>query len=82
MKTDAEAKDRSIRVFSGQNQRGYLLLGHSESLISLSTQFKLRHLKRSLKAVILSRVDGEGPPASCAAGAFQQGVLRRLRGSG
>jgi chemotaxis protein methyltransferase CheR len=27
---------------------GYLLLGHSESLISLSTQFKLKHLKRDM----------------------------------
>ena len=27
---------------------GYLLLGHSESLISLSTDFRLKHLKNDM----------------------------------
>jgi chemotaxis protein methyltransferase CheR len=34
--------------YSRLNSGGFLLLGHSESLISLSSQFKLRHLKNDM----------------------------------
>ena len=45
-----EASKKTVinNFFSRLTEGGYLLLGHSESLISLSTQFKLRHLKHDM----------------------------------
>jgi chemotaxis protein methyltransferase CheR len=46
---DNEAKKRVLRVFYERLQPGgYLLLGHSESLINLSTDYELVHLKSDL----------------------------------
>ena len=46
---DAEGKRRTIATFFGRlRPGGYLLLGHAESLISLSSAFELRHLEREL----------------------------------
>jgi chemotaxis protein methyltransferase CheR len=46
---DDASKKVVIRNFYNRLvEGGYLLLGHSESLISLSTQFKLRHLKNDM----------------------------------
>lgn len=46
---DDQSKKLVIDNFYGRlNQGGYLLLGHSESLISLSSQFKLKHLKNDM----------------------------------
>ncbi|HSP34843.1 MAG TPA: protein-glutamate O-methyltransferase CheR [Thermoanaerobaculia bacterium] len=46
---DDSSKKVVIKNFHGRLiDGGYLLLGHSESLISLSTQFKLKHLKNDM----------------------------------
>jgi chemotaxis protein methyltransferase CheR len=46
---DCEEKRRVIDAFRAKlRPGGHLLLGHSESLIHLSTGFELRHLKRDL----------------------------------
>jgi chemotaxis protein methyltransferase CheR len=45
---DASKKVVVNNFYNRLNEGGYLLLGHSESLISLSTQFKLRHLKNDM----------------------------------
>ncbi len=43
---DREAKRKVIDSFyENLNQEGYLLLGHSESLLNITTNFKLKHLK-------------------------------------
>ncbi|TAK03128.1 MAG: protein-glutamate O-methyltransferase CheR [Candidatus Manganitrophaceae bacterium] len=46
---DLPAKKRVIEGFYGKlKQGGYLLLGHSESLMSLSTHYTLKHFKNDL----------------------------------
>lgn len=46
---DVEAKKKVIENFYRKLRKdGYLLLGHSESLLSLSTKFKLKHLKNDM----------------------------------
>ena len=45
---DASKKVVVSNFYNRLVEGGYLLLGHSESLISLSTQFKLRHLKNDM----------------------------------
>jgi chemotaxis protein methyltransferase CheR len=45
---DASKKVVVTNFYNRLAEGGYLLLGHSESLISLSTQFKLRHLKNDM----------------------------------
>lgn len=46
---DAETKRRVIQTFYDRlRPGGYLLLGHSESLINVSSAFELSHLKRDL----------------------------------
>ncbi|HEX3070971.1 MAG TPA: protein-glutamate O-methyltransferase CheR [Thermoanaerobaculia bacterium] len=45
---DVSKKVVVTNFYNRLTESGYLLLGHSESLISLSTQFKLRHLKNDM----------------------------------
>jgi len=46
---NTDTKCRVIRIFHEKlRPGGHLLLGHSESLINLSTSFELRHLRRDL----------------------------------
>jgi chemotaxis protein methyltransferase CheR len=45
---DASKKVVVRNFYNRLVEGGYLLLGHSESLISLSTEFKLRHLKNDM----------------------------------
>lgn len=46
---DLESRRRVIRAFDEKlRPGGYLLLGHSESLINLSTAFELRHLRHDM----------------------------------
>ncbi|HEY7159724.1 MAG TPA: protein-glutamate O-methyltransferase CheR [Acidobacteriota bacterium] len=46
---DVEAKKRVIETFYRKlRKNGFLLLGHAESLLSLSTKFKLTHFKHDM----------------------------------
>lgn len=46
---DNETKRKVIANFYNKlNEGGYLLLGHSESLMNISTSFKLKHLKNDM----------------------------------
>lgn len=46
---DIDAKKKVIENFYKKLRKsGFLLLGHSESLLSLSTKFKLRHMKHDM----------------------------------
>ena len=45
---DASKKSVVSGFYNRLIEGGYLMLGHSESLISLSTQFKLKHLKNDM----------------------------------
>ena len=45
---DASKRVVVTNFYNRLSENGYLLLGHSESLISLSTQLKLRHLKHDM----------------------------------
>jgi chemotaxis protein methyltransferase CheR len=59
---DAPARRQVLRVlYEKLFEGGYLLLGHSESLISLSTDFELVHLRHDLVYRRPERSSREGP---------------------
>jgi chemotaxis protein methyltransferase CheR len=46
---DADTKKRVIKTFHDKlRPGGYLLLGHSESLVNVTADFELKHLSRDL----------------------------------
>jgi chemotaxis protein methyltransferase CheR len=58
---DQPAKKKVIEQFYNTlNPGGFLLLGHSESLMNITTAFKLRHLKNDMVYEKPSRHDGGG----------------------
>ena len=57
---DQLAKKRVIEHFYNTlNPSGFLLLGHSESLMNITTAFKLRHFKNDMVYEKPARLDGE-----------------------
>ena len=58
---DQAAKKRVIEIFNRMpRQGGYLLLGHSESLMNISTAFTLKHLKNDM-VYQKPRISGDTP---------------------
>jgi chemotaxis protein methyltransferase CheR len=56
---DLVSKRKVINLFHAKlKDNGYLLLGHSESLINISTAFALRHLKHDMVYQKLERTSG------------------------
>ena len=59
---DLAAKKRVVEsFFNSLNDGGYLLLGHSESLMNVTTQFTLRHFKNDMIYQKPERTNGVRP---------------------
>lgn len=59
---DRAARKKVVEAFHQKlKDHGYLLLGHSESLINISTAFALRHLKHDL---VYQKIEGAEPGVS------------------